>query len=174
MQKIVLTQDVANVGSAGEIVEVRPGYARNYLIPQNLAIPATKGALKQAELIKATATRRRAKDLATAQGLANAISAVSLTFQRRVGENGRLYGSVTSAEIAEEISKQIGQEIDRRKVVLDEAIKNLGDFDVTVNVLQDINATVKVTVEGENGEKASDYAQAEGEEYPVDQPMADY
>lgn len=171
MQKIVLKQDVANVGSAGEIVEVRPGYARNYLIPQNLAIPATKGALKQAELIKATAARRRAKDLATAQGVANAISAIHLSFQRRVGEQGRLYGSVTSTEIAEALSAKLGQEVERRKIVLEEAIKTLGDFDVTVNVLHDVNATVKVTVVGENGETAADFAQPD---YPDDQPMADY
>ena len=135
------------------------------------ASPATKGALKQAQLIKATAERRRAKDLATAQGLANAISAIHLTFERRVGEHGRLYGSVTSGEIAEALSEKLVQEVDRRKVVLDEAIKNLGDFDVVVNVFHEVNGTVKVTVVGENGETAADFGQPD---YPDDQPMADY
>lgn len=157
--QIVLVKDVPNLGRVGDIVEVKNGYGRNYLIPQGMAVLATKGALKQADQLRAAADKRRTRELDSAQKLGAAIRELTLRFQMKVGDKGRLYGSVTSGEIAERVSEQLGIELDKRRVELDEPIKMLGNFEVPVNVHADVETAVRVEVIGENGETAADFAE---------------
>lgn len=161
--EVLLMEDVANVGRVGEVHKVAPGYARNYLIPRGLAVPATKGARKQAEQIKRQAEKRRAQELATAQTLAARLEATSLRFEVKVGETGRLYGAVTAADIAERLSETLGTEIDKRKVDLHEPIKALGDYSVPVRLMHDVVPHISVEVVGEHGETAADFLPAEEE-----------
>src|SRR5215203_5900385 len=122
--KVLLTQDVANLGLAGEIKNVAGGYARNYLMPRGMVVLATKGAMKQADDIKQTGIRRRAKERANAEAQAQIIGQQKLTFAARAGENNRLYGSVTSADIADELVKAVGFEVDRRRINLDQPLRD--------------------------------------------------
>lgn len=154
---VILLEPVGKLGDAGEKVRVRPGYARNFLIPQGFAIPASKGAIKQADQLRQTAEKQRGRQVATAQELANRLAALNLRFTAKVGERGRLYGSITTGDIAERIQQEIGVELDRRRVELPEAIKALGNYVVPVDVHADVPATVRVEVVGENGETAADY-----------------
>ena len=147
--EILLKQNVENLGSAGDIVKVKAGYARNFLIPRGLAMPATAGLRKQSEQLKGAAERRRLRELATAQDLADRISATTLTFAARAGESGRLYGSITSAQIADELAETLGIEIDRRRIRLDQSLRDLGEHEVTIHLVQEVNATFKVNVEAE-------------------------
>ncbi|NOX63563.1 MAG: 50S ribosomal protein L9 [Chloroflexi bacterium] len=147
--EILLKQDVDNLGRAGDIVQVKDGYARNFLIPRGLAMPATKGLRKQARQIKEAAERRRLRELATARDLADRISKTTLVFQARAGESGRLYGSITSAMIADRLSEEVGQEIDRRRIRLEHTLRELGEHEVTIHLAQEIDATFKVIVEAE-------------------------
>ncbi len=160
--KIMLTQDVATLGRVGEVVEVKNGYARNFLLPQGMAVLATKGALKQSENLKRTAEKQRARELANAQDFANVLGALTLRFERKVGERGRLYGSVTSGDIAERISQAIKltEELDRRKIELDEPLKSLGNYEIPVRVHSEIAASVKVEIVGDQGETAADFREA--------------
>jgi large subunit ribosomal protein L9 len=154
--KVLLTEDVPNVGMAGEVYTVAGGYARNYLIPRGEAIPATPGALKQAEEIRKAATRKRAQERTNAESQAEMISQQRLLFQVRAGGNGRLYGSVTSADIAEKLQEVVGFDIDRRRIVLDAGIRELGVHHVDLRLFQDVTATFPVAVvrEGESWEDA--------------------
>ncbi len=147
--EILLKQNVEKLGSAGDIVKVKAGFARNFLIPRGLAMPATAGLRKQSEQLKGAADRRRLRELATAQDLADRISATTLTFAARAGESGRLYGSITSAQIADELAKTLDIEIDRRRIRLDQSLRELGEHEVTIHLVQEVNATFKVNVEAE-------------------------
>ena len=113
--KIMLIQDVPKLGQIGDVVQVKNGYGRNYLIPQQFAVLATKGAIKQAEQLRKSAEKRRVRSLNTASEFAASLSELLLLFKRKVGETGRLYGSVTSADIAERIESVLGKELDKRK-----------------------------------------------------------
>ena len=146
--KIILRQDVDKVGEAGSLQTVKAGYARNYLIPKGLAIVATEGELKLYEHnqgVKARKVERQEKQL---QSLADKISAVHLTFEARAGEGGRLFGSVTSADIAERLTAAVGEEIDRRKVTLADPIRSTGDFQVAVHLVGKLQPRLRVTVNG--------------------------
>jgi len=149
--EILLKQDVDNLGSAGDIVNVKAGFARNYLIPRGLALPATPGLRKQASQIKQAAERRRLRELKTAQDMAERISQVVLNFKAKAGESGRLYGSITSAAIAEALSAELGTEIDRRDLRMEHSLRELGEHEVSIHLAQGVNATFKVVVtpEGE-------------------------
>lgn len=181
--QIMLVQDVTRLGRIGDIVEVKNGYARNYLIPQGLAMPATKGAIKQADQLRQTAQKQRNREIATAQELVNRLGALDLRFQAKVGERGRLYGSITTGDIAERIQQELGVEIDRRRIELTEAIKSLGNYAVPIDVHIDVPATVRVEVVGENGETAADFFEESVPAEPAldlaevaiaSQPAADY
>ncbi len=154
--KILLKEDVINLGMAGEVHTVAAGFARNFLIPRGEAIPATPSALKQADSIRAAATRKRAQERANAESQAAVISQQRLLFHVRAGDNNRLYGSVTSAEVAERLESLVGFDVDRRRVLLDAAIRDLGIHDVTIRLMPEVNATFKVAVvrEGETWEDA--------------------
>jgi len=148
---VLLLQDVDNLGLAGDAVKVKPGYARNYLIPQRLAMLATTGALKQAEAIRKAGEVRRAREKADAEAIVNQIQDVLLVFERRAGERGQLYGSVTVAEIAKALSEKVEIEIDRRKIRLPEPLRALGDYDVTVRLMVEVSTNIRVAIiqEGE-------------------------
>jgi large subunit ribosomal protein L9 len=149
--KILLTQDVSNLGHAGNVYTVAAGYARNFLLPRGLAILATKGALKQADLIKQSALRRRAQERANAEAQAQMIGQQRLLFTANAGENDRLYGSVTTADIAERLSSAVGFEVDRRRILLDAPLRELGIFPIQLRLMPEVTATVTVGVvrEGE-------------------------
>jgi len=174
--KILLLKDVDNVGYAGDVKNVANGYGRNYLIPQQLAVLATPGALKQAETIRKTAEKRRAQEKADAEAIANQVGGLKLLFERRAGETGKLYGSVTSADIAEAIQKKTGIDIDKRKVALPEPIRNLGDQQVTIKLMIDVATDISVEVvplggilERERLAEAVVDVEVEVEEVPADE-----
>ncbi|MCB0163198.1 MAG: 50S ribosomal protein L9 [Anaerolineae bacterium] len=144
--KVLLIEDVDNLGYAGDVKEVKNGYGRNYLLPQNLAILATPGAIKQAETIRRAGEKIRAQEREDAQAIANQISGLQLVFERRAGETGKLYGSVTSSDIADAILEKTGIEIDKRKVALAEPLRALGMQDVTVKLMIDLATTIQVEV----------------------------
>ncbi|MCL4858656.1 MAG: 50S ribosomal protein L9 [Caldilineaceae bacterium] len=154
--KVLLTQDVANLGDAGNVFSVAAGYARNYLLPRGMAVLATKGALKQADMIKQAALRRRAQERAHAESQAQVISQQRLLFTANAGDNDRLYGSVTSQEIAEKLAAAVGFEIDRRRVLLDQPIRELGISALQMRLMPEVVATFTVGVvrEGEGWEQA--------------------
>jgi large subunit ribosomal protein L9 len=144
--KVLLIQDVDNLGYAGDVKSVANGFGRNYLLPQNLAVLATPGAMKQAETIRKTAETRRAKETEDARAIANQLIDLELIFERRAGETGKLYGSVTSGDIADAIMEKTEIEIDKRKVSLAEPVRNLGAQDVTIKLMIDVTTQIKVEV----------------------------
>ncbi|MDQ2651693.1 MAG: 50S ribosomal protein L9 [Chloroflexota bacterium] len=147
--KVVLRQDVPKLGESGSIQDVKPGYGRNYLIPQGMAVLATPGEVKTAEHNAAVKARKVVRQEQLLQELADKISGKRLEFTVRAGEGGRLYGSITSAEVAEELAKVVGEEIDRRKVVLDEPIRTLGEHTVTVHLVGRLRPAITVVAVGD-------------------------
>jgi large subunit ribosomal protein L9 len=148
--KILLREDVDDLGARGEIVRVRSGYARNYLLPRKLAVEATANNVKQIEQERAALLKKEANERATAEGQAGQLGKLVLEFKRKAGEQGALYGSVTSMDIAEEL-KARGYEIDRHRLHLREPIKRLGEFTVPLRLHREvsIDVQVKVVPEGE-------------------------
>jgi len=142
---VVLQGDVQNLGKSGDLVRVRPGYARNFLIPRGLAAPATAGNVARVEELKRQALAKAAKELAVAQELVKKIEAASVKISRPVGEENKMYGSVTSRDI-EEAFKAQGIELDRKKIQLDEPIKALGPAEVNVKLYRDVVAKLRVEV----------------------------
>lgn len=149
--KVILLEDIDTIGKMGDTVSVKNGYARNYLIPRNLALPATARNLKAHEHQLRDIERKVSKIVSEAQSLADKIAGVSLTFNRKTGEKGRLFGSVTNMDIADAL-KEKGLTIDRKDIVLPEPIKSLGEFDVQVKLHHDVSPVVKITVLPEDGE----------------------
>ena len=158
--KVLLTEDVPTLGLAGEVHTVARGYARNYLIPRREAILATKGALKQAEDIRAAAIRKRAQERSNADAQAEVLSGQQLLFNVRAGENDRLYGSITTSDIAERIEEAVEFEVDRRRIVLNQPIRELGLYDMTIRLMAEVEATFAVAVVRE-GEGWADAEQRE-------------
>ncbi len=144
--KVLLIDDVPDLGLAGEIFTVAGGYARNYLIPRSMAILATKGAIKQAEEIRQAGVRRRAQMRAGAEAQAEVIGRAKLLFNANAGENGRLYGSVTASDIAEKLSESVGFEIDRRKIALGSSLRDLGIYDLEMRLMPEVSTNFKVAV----------------------------
>ncbi len=143
--QVILKTHVDNLGSEGDMVDVTAGYARNYLIPRNLAIEATEKARRALEHEKRVITDRSVKEKKDAERLASELSNLSCTIRMQVGENDRLFGSVTAMDIAAALEEQ-NVEIDRRKIILDEPIKELGVFTVPVKIHSDVTANIKVWV----------------------------
>jgi large subunit ribosomal protein L9 len=145
--KVILTQPVTKLGKPGDVVNVADGYGRNFLLPRQMAILADKGSLKQAERLAAAHEQQEARLRTDAQSLAARLGEAPVTIEARVGhETTKLYGSVTSADIAEAVQKQLGVEVDRRRIELEEPIRNTGDYTVPVRVHADVTAQVQVKV----------------------------
>jgi large subunit ribosomal protein L9 len=153
--KVVLTQDVQGLGEAGQVKEVAEGYARNFLLPRKLAVAATPGALKQVEIQQAAEKKRQQKQDQEVQGQAKKLSEVTVTLRSKVGEGGKLYGSITNGDIAEALEKQLGQPVDRRKIEIEEPIRHVGSYKVPVKLTKNVAPTVTVIVEGLDGEQAA-------------------
>ncbi|HEX9373709.1 MAG TPA: 50S ribosomal protein L9 [Roseiflexaceae bacterium] len=150
--KVLLVQNVDKLGSAGEVKEVSGGYGRNYLIPKGFAVLATRGQIKQAEERLAAIRKRDEAARKDAEALAARIAGQTLRFTARVGELDRLYGSITNGDIAEKIKSQIGIEIDRRKIDLEEPIKRIGIYPIKVLLGGGLEPLVNVVVEGQEGD----------------------
>jgi large subunit ribosomal protein L9 len=143
--QVILRQDVDKVGKSGELVRVRPGFARNYLLPRELAVPATDAAVHRIEHERAVAIVRTEKARREAQASADQMSALAIRIVQKAGEDGRLFGSVTTKDI-EAALKAHGVVVDRRKIELAEPIKALGNYDVSVRLVSDVSAVLKVEV----------------------------
>jgi large subunit ribosomal protein L9 len=143
--QVILQSDVANLGSSGELVKVRPGFARNFLLPRNLAVPATTAQVNRLNHEKAVAVARAEKNKKEAQALADKIGGLKIKLSRSVGEDDKLFGSVTTKEIETEV-KKAGLEIDRKKMHLAEPIKALGNYEIPVRLMTNVTATLKVEV----------------------------
>ena len=146
--EVILKEDVANLGHRGDVVKVADGYGRNFLLPRKLALQATLANKAVIEQMKAAAARRSAEEKVQAQELVAKLEPVNLSFTRKSGENGQLFGSVTTADIAGELATK-GFDIDRRKIVLGDAIKALGTHDVSIKLHREVTAHIKVKVIGE-------------------------
>lgn len=146
--EVILKKDVKGTGKAGDIVKVSDGFARNRLIPSGDAVEATEANKKMMERQNAKRLEQLAQDKADAEALAAKLSKDQIILKTKVGEGGRLFGSITSMDIADAIKEQTGEEIDKRKVVLDKPIKETGVFDVEVKLFTDVSAKVEVKVEG--------------------------
>jgi large subunit ribosomal protein L9 len=146
--QIILQEDVEKLGHRGDVVTVKPGYARNFLLPRKLAIEATSGNMKALERIRTSLAKKTATELDAAQKQAELLNGAALKFSRKTGENDQMFGSVTSADISEGLAAQ-GFKIDKRQVQLAEAIKALGEYPVTIKVFREVTASIKVHVEKE-------------------------
>jgi large subunit ribosomal protein L9 len=160
--QVLLREDIDHLGARGEIVKVRAGYARNYLLPRKLAVEATASNVKQIEQERAALLRKEATERAGAEAQAGQMNALRLNFERKVGEHGMLYGSVTSMDIQEAL-KEKGYEFDRRRIHLAEAIKETGEFSVRVRLHREVNVEIPVIVTAEGGAAATSGAAAEAD-----------
>lgn len=147
--KVVLLKDVPGLGQVGLVKEVADGYGRNYLLPRKLAEVATPAALAKVEQFKAKEARLRAKAEASLRELGQLLEGLRITIKAKAGAEGKLYGSVSSADIAAEITRDSGHEIERRQVLLDEPIRQLGAYPVTVRLAADVTPTITVVVQAE-------------------------
>jgi large subunit ribosomal protein L9 len=146
--QIILQEDVEKLGHRGDVVTVKPGYARNFLLPNKVAIEATAGNMKALERIRGSLAKKTATEFEAAKKHAEALNGVSVKFTRKTGENDQLFGSVTNGDIAEALKAQ-GFEVDKRQIILPESLRALGEFPVTIKVFRDITAEIKVSVEKE-------------------------
>ncbi len=169
---ILLREDIDTLGGRGEIVKVKAGYARNYLLPQGLATLATKGNLKQIEGERAALLKKAAVEKSTADAQKEQMGAISLEFERKAGEGGTLFGSVTSMDVAAAIQAK-GYEIDRRKIVMKDAIKETGEYTVKVKLHREVTLEIPVKVTAEGGEAVEAKADKKGRKSKDEAPAED-
>jgi len=162
--EVILKEDVANLGHRGDVVKVADGYGRNFLLPRKLALQATDANKAVIETMKASAARRSASEKVQAEELVAKLAPVVLTFTRKTGDGGHLFGSVTSADIAADLATR-GFEINRRKIVLAEPLKSIGEFSVAIKLHREVTAQLKVQVVAE--------ATAEEAAEPAAEPAAE-
>ena len=143
---VILVKDVKGLGKSGEVVKVSDGYARNLLIPKGLASEATEGNVRNLEKQKAIKEEHKQKELAEAKTLADKIGQLKVTIMTKSGEGGRLFGSITSKDVADALAQQHKITIDKRKFVLENPIKHTGDFELDVKIYPEVTAKLKVTV----------------------------
>ena len=146
--KLILREDVENLGKGGELVDVKPGFGRNFLLPRGLAVLANPKNVRELDHQKAVATAKAAKLKASAEAVAKRLADTSVTLRRKVGEQDKLYGSVTALDLAEAVAAR-GLQLDRRSIDLSEPIKTLGDFEVPVKLHAEVVGKLKVRVEAE-------------------------
>ena len=145
--KVILRQDVTDLGATGDVVTVKPGYARNFLLPQGLAFEATSANIKRLDEDKRRSEAKSKKERLEANRRAAQLENVSLTFQANAGEEGKLFGSITSADIADRLNEgDLDFTIDKRDIELDEAIKALGEYDVTIRLHTEVKPQIKIQV----------------------------
>ena len=144
--KVLFKKDVPDVAKAGQVKEVADGYARNFLIPRGLAVAASAGALKQVTEIQAVAARHAADEQQSAQNLRQRLESQPIVIEAKAGSQGRLYGSVTGADVASAIQKQIGASVDRHNLEMPDHIRNIGSYQVSVRLHRAVSATVTVEV----------------------------
>jgi large subunit ribosomal protein L9 len=157
--EVILKEDVANLGHRGDVVKVADGYGRNFLLPRKLALQATQANKAVIEQMKAAAARRSAAEMAQAEELLVKLQPVVLSFTRKSGENGHLFGSVTSADIAGDL-ESMGFNVDRRKIQLSDPIKGVGDYTVAIKLHREVTAHIKVQVAAEASEPVAEEAVA--------------
>ena len=150
--EVILKEDVVKLGSRGDVVKVAEGYGRNFLLPRKLAIEASAGNKKVIEQMRAAAVRRSAKEKAQAEELSKQFEGVSVVFQRKSGENDQLFGSVTSSDIADALTKK-GFNIDRRKIQIHDPLKTVGEFTIPIKLHKEVTAHLKVVIEKEAASK---------------------
>jgi len=148
--KVILTRDYEKLGNAGDLIVVKDGFAKNFLLPNNIALPATSGNLKQMEIVKKSLVKKEAKNIADAEKIAELVDGMLLKFKVNSSPEGKLYGSITSKDIAEKIFDLKKVEIDRKKIDLDEHIKEVGSYDVQVKLYKEVKATIKIDVKSDN------------------------
>ena len=144
--KVVLRDDVENLGTKGDVVDVADGYARNFLVPRGLAMKATKGVLAQAESMRRSRAAKEVRDREAAQAQAAQLAGTRVEIKARAGVEGKLFGSVTSADIADALKAQFGVEVDRRRIALDEPVKEISEVEVAVKLHTDVVVPVIVVV----------------------------
>jgi large subunit ribosomal protein L9 len=144
--KIILTQEVSGLGTPGDVVEVKDGFGRNYLLPQGFAIPWTRGGEKQIALIKRARSTREIRDLGHANEVKDQLETLAVKMSVRAGDGGRLYGSITPAEIVDAVRRAGGPELDKRRVELPGHVKSVGDYKVRVKLHPDVAASFTLTV----------------------------
>ncbi|HOD79305.1 MAG TPA: 50S ribosomal protein L9 [Syntrophorhabdus sp.] len=149
--KVILTEDVKGTGKKGEVVVVKDGHGRNFLIPRGLALPATEGNVKRFENIVRSIQNKRGRDIKVAGELKEKLEEISLTIKKKAGVDGKLFGSVTHMDIVEAIKNVTGAEVDKKNVRLEEPIKMTGAYTVEIHREQNVNATIKIDVEQEAG-----------------------
>jgi large subunit ribosomal protein L9 len=155
--EVILKEDVNKLGHRGDVVKVADGYGRNYLLPGKLAIEATTANKAVIEQMKGSAVRKLAKEKIEAEDLSKKLESVELVFERKVGENEHIFGSVTSGDIAHQLEEK-GFTIDRRKISLEEPLKSLGEFHVPIKLHRELTAHLKVTVKGDAPEETAEPA----------------
>ena len=166
--KVLLKEDVANLGYAGEVHNVADGYGRNFLLPRGMAVLATEGVLKQAATWRERAEARRAERRAEYQALTERITGMNLVFRAKAGETGRLYGSVTMMDVAERLNEELGTDIDRRKFD-SQALRDLGEHRVTIHLDRDFHPQLTVQVHPEDAETSEANAEAQEGEAKVEE-----
>ncbi len=155
--EVLLIQDVPGLGKVGDVKKVSDGYGRNYLIPRGLAKLATSGELKQVTQHKRAAAKQALRELADAQTMAERLQGMTVTFSARAGEGTKLYGSITSGDIAERLTQELGREVDRRKIHLEESLRQLGTHQVTIRLTHDLTPEITVVIErDEEADEAAD------------------
>lgn len=147
--KVILTSDVKGVGKKGDVINVSDGYARNFLFPRKLAIEANESNLKVLEAQKAKEEQKRQEEIQRARELAKKLSEITVEVSVKAGENGKLFGSITSKDISDALKKQHGIEIDKKKIELDEAIKVAGVYNIEVKVYPEVSAKLKVSIKAQ-------------------------
>lgn len=147
--RVILLEDVEGLGTKGDLVEVAPGYGRNYLVPRGLAEVATKGNIKALEQRRQALLRRAERERAEARAVAERLAAHVVKISARAGESGRLFGSVTSSDIADAVKEQLDIELDRRRIDLEEPIKAAGEYEVPVRLASGVSGTIRVQVQAE-------------------------
>lgn len=151
--KVILTNYHEKLGDVGDTVEVKSGYANNYLIPNGLAVPATKGNINQMKLVKQAAVKLEARNIKEAEEFAKKLEGLQVTFIVKTGEEGKLYGSITNKDIAEKISEERKIEIDRKKIDMQEHIKEIGEYEIELKLYKEVKSSVKVIVEPDEESK---------------------
>ncbi len=147
--KVILIEDLKGTGKRGEVIEVKDGFGRNFLLPKGIALPATEGSLKRLEHIVKSAVNKRGRDLKVAQDMKEKLEATTLIVKKKVGVDGRLFGGVAPKDSVEAIERASGVELDKKLIKMDETIKMTGAYTIAIHLEKDVNAEVKVEVEQE-------------------------